>query len=83
MFDFTIEIVRSGSGMRSTERFSTASSFLMACENEDKPASSFSFEDEVIEVKYGGEESVPPMNHIWTVWDLYCWMCSQECDWFN
>ena len=81
MFDFLVEIVRSDDGTRSVERFDTASDFLAARESKGRLALSFHFGDEVARVQYGDADV--PLDDIGTVSDLYYWMCSDECEWFD
>lgn len=77
MFDFVL-ITRDGSGKRLVRRFDTASEFLELCEI---CRSDYLLPETVESVEYGGFEA--DLSKFKTVSDLYHWMCSDDCKWFD
>lgn len=77
MFGFVL-ITRDGSGKRHIRRFDTASEFLELCE---VCKSDYLLPEAVESVEYGGCEV--GLDKIKTVLDLYQWMCSDDCKWFD
>lgn len=76
MFNFIIK-TKNAKGIISTRLFETASNFLETCESDNI---TISMEDIIVSVTYGGYEVHIPEVKI--VNDLYCWMCSDSCNWF-
>ena len=63
-----------------TETFATASAFLDPFE-EGKTVESGYWQHKVASITYGGNEI--SREGIYNVEALYCWMRSDDCDWFS
>lgn len=79
MFEFVIK-TENVDGSIVTRKFNTASDFLEACESDDIDVA-VSMDDPIISAFYGYDEIDISMFD--TVDELYCWMCSDACDWFD
>lgn len=79
MFEFVLK-TENVDGVIVTRKFDTASDFLEACESDDIDIA-VSMDDPIISASYGYSEIDISMFD--TVDELYCWMCSNACDWFN
>lgn len=79
LFTFVLETI-GDAGDELTETFSTASSFLDHFEEGEVAVNGY-WQRKVSGITYGGNEV--SREGIYDVEDLYCWMCSDECDWFD
>ena len=79
LFTFVLETI-GDAGDELTETFSTASAFLDHFEEGEAAVNGY-WQRKVAGITYGGNEV--SREGIYDVEDLYCWMCSDDCGWFN